>query len=198
MSAAEQALKIAPANREANRVLGIVYAAWPKRRTGGARPQRGDKADGNLRASAIKHLEDGDRRSAVGEAGSECARDAGAPVLRSGAFEKAIPLLIDLVNQEPGWQDGPLLLAEAYAGAGRIADAIAWLEERVGRRSAAAADARRLLRAPAALDGRGRRLRRGAAAGAAQHRLKTRYASALLNAGGRDEIEQGARRADRA
>ena len=32
-------------------------------------------------------------------------------------YDKAIPLLTDLVNQEPGWQDGPMLLVEAYAGA---------------------------------------------------------------------------------
>ena len=50
--------------------------------------------------------------------------------VRSGAYDKAIPLLTDLVKQEPGWQDGPVLLAEAYAGAGRSSDAIAWLEER--------------------------------------------------------------------
>jgi hypothetical protein len=29
----------------------------------------------------------------------------------TGAFEKAIPLLVELVSQEPGWTDGPTLLA---------------------------------------------------------------------------------------
>ena len=41
-------------------------------------------------------------------------------------------MLTDLVNQEPGWQDGPMLLAEAYAGAGRTAEGITWLEGRAG------------------------------------------------------------------
>jgi tetratricopeptide (TPR) repeat protein len=56
MTAAEAALKIAPANREANRVLGTVYAALsesgqdPAARGGG-----GDKADANL-ARAIQHF----------------------------------------------------------------------------------------------------------------------------------------------
>src|SRR5438552_3552607 len=36
--------------------------------------------------------------------------------LRAGPTAKAIPLLAELVAQEPGWEDGPLLLAEAYAG----------------------------------------------------------------------------------
>ena len=47
--------------------------------------------------------------------------------VRTNAYDKAIPLLTDLVNQEPGWQDGPLMLVEAYAGAGRSRDAITWL-----------------------------------------------------------------------
>ncbi len=97
-------------------------------------------------------------------------------------------MLTDLVNQEPGWQDGPMLLAEAYAGAGRTAEAISWLEERAGndprllpsladfyereRRwsDAAGVYGRIVQRAPRNLD------------------LKTRYAQTLLNAGGRDNI----------
>src|SRR6185312_6381280 len=53
--------------------------------------------------------------------------------LATGAFAKAIPLLTALVNEEGQWQDGPTLLAEAYAGAGRIPDGISWLQERVSQ-----------------------------------------------------------------
>ena len=47
----------------------------------------------------------------------------------SGANDKALPLLEDLVAQEPGWTDGPGLLAQAYAATGRDAQAITWLEK---------------------------------------------------------------------
>ena len=67
--------------------------------------------------------------------------------------------------------------------------------DRLARRSgprttAAAADAGGFLRARAALAGRGGRLRAArVAAGAAQRRAsKSRYASALLNAGGRENL----------
>ena len=106
--------------------------------------------------------------------------------LNSGAYDKAIPLLNDLVNQEPGWQDGPLMLAEAYAGAGRTKDAIAWLEERTG-------DDPRLLPALADFYERERRWADAVSAYARalqrtprNNELKARYASALLNMGGRE------------
>src|SRR5881296_3015852 len=56
MAAAEQALKIVPANREANRVLGIVYAALSEGgRGGGGRAAAGDKATADNLAKAIQH-----------------------------------------------------------------------------------------------------------------------------------------------
>src|SRR5882724_9126710 len=45
MAAAEQALKISSANREANRVLGTIYAALSESARGNAPRARGDKAD---------------------------------------------------------------------------------------------------------------------------------------------------------
>ena len=104
--------------------------------------------------------------------------------IRDGMFDKAIPLLSALVDQEPGWGDGPGLLAEAYAGAGRNADAIEWLEgkddprllptladfyERERRWTDAANAYERLLKRPS----RNTDVRE----------MKTRYASALLNGG---------------
>jgi tetratricopeptide (TPR) repeat protein len=128
MAAAETALKIAPANREANRVLGTVYAALSESGQPAARGRGPDQADANL-AKAIRHFEmalDG----AVAESDPNVRATLARLYVRSNAYDKAIPLLTDLVNQEPGWQDGPLMLVEAYAGAGRSRDAIAWLEER--------------------------------------------------------------------
>jgi tetratricopeptide (TPR) repeat protein len=186
MAAAEQALKIAPANREANRVLGTIYAALSESATDNARSRAANSADENL-AKAIKHLELASERAA-GLTDPNIRATLARLYVRGGAFEKAIPLLTDLVNQEPGWQDGPLMLAEAFAGAGRAKDAIAWLEER-------SPDDPRLLPALADFYERERRWSDAAAtyARALQRaprnaELRSRYASALLNAGGRDNI----------
>jgi tetratricopeptide (TPR) repeat protein len=186
MAAAEQALKISSANREANRVLGTIYAALSESARGNAPRARGDKADENL-AKAIHHLELAIDRPA-GEADPNVRATLSRLYVRSGDYEKAIPMLSNLVNQEPGWQDGPMMLAEAFAGAGRVKDAISWLEQRApgdarllptladfyerDRRwsDAAAAYARALQRTPRAIE------------------LKSRYASALMNAGGRENI----------
>jgi predicted Zn-dependent protease len=188
MAAAETALKIAPANREANRVLGTVYAALSESgQQPAARGRGADQADANL-AKAIQHFEmalDG----AVAESDPNVRATLARLYVRGNAYAKAIPLLTDLVNQEPGWQDGPLMLVEAYAGAGRSRDAIAWLEERTPEDP-------RLLPALADFYERERRWPEAAAAysRAIQRAprnaidLKIRYASALMNAGGRDNL----------
>ena len=190
MAAAEASIKIAPDNREANRVLGTVYAALSESGQDPAARGRGaDQADANL-AKAIRHFEtalDG----AVAESDPNVRATLARLYVRSSAYAKAIPLLTDLVNQEAGWQDGPLMLVEAYAGAGRSRDAITWLEERTPGDP-------RLLPALADFYERERRWSDAAAAyGRAIQRaprntvdLKTRYASALMNAGGRDNLEQ--------
>ena len=84
--------------------------------------------------------------------------------------------------------DGPQLLAEAYSGAGRNADAIRWLEE-------ATADSPQLYPTLADFYERERRWKEAADAyahavqlGTRSPNLRTRYAAALLNAGGRDDI----------
>ena len=190
IAAAEASIKIAPANREANRVLGTVYAALSESSQEPAARGRGaDKADANL-ARAIGHFEtalDG----AVAESDPNVRATLARLYVRSNAYDKAIPLLTDLVNQEPGWQDGPLMLVEAYAGAGRSGDAITWLEERTPGDP-------RLLPALADFYERERRWSDAAAAyGRAIQRaprnatdLTTRYASALMNAGGHDNLDK--------
>jgi tetratricopeptide (TPR) repeat protein len=188
MTAAEQAIKIAPANREANRVLGTIYAAMSE--SASENPGRGRAASGgadeNL-GKAIKYLEVATERS-PGLTDPNVRATLARLYVRSGAFEKAIPLLTDLVNQEPGWQDGPMMLAEAYAGAGRAKDAIAWLEERTPgdpRLLPALADFyERERRWPEAADAYARALQRTPR----NSELRSRYASALLNAGGRENV----------
>jgi tetratricopeptide (TPR) repeat protein len=188
MSSAEAAIKITPSNREANRVLGTIYAALSEsgQENQTQRGRNSARADENL-AKAIKYLEVAADKSA-GESDPNVRATLARLYVRSGAFEKAIPLLTDLVNQEPSWQDGPMMLVEAFAGAGRGKDAIAWLEQRTE-------DDPRLL--PALADFYEREHRWSDAAGAYSRALeraprntdlKTRYAAALLNAGGRDNL----------
>ncbi|HVH28993.1 MAG TPA: tetratricopeptide repeat protein [Vicinamibacterales bacterium] len=181
VSSAERALKIDAANREAHRVLGMIAAV----RADGRRLPQG-VADENMK-SAIDHLE---RAVAdpVGEADPNARGTLARLYLRSNEFEKAIPVLVDLVRQQPAWAEGPRLLAQAYAGAGRTAEAIELLDQQASedpsllptladfyerqRRwsDAANAYARALNVAPRNTD------------------LKIRYAQALLNVGGRDDL----------
>ncbi len=117
MGAAEQALKVAPANREANRVLGIVYAALvggrSRRRRRVARLPTGRRPTTSQRRFAIwKRRSSGRCRRAI----PTCVRRWRASTCRREQYDKAIPMLTDLVSQEPGWQDGPAMLAEAYLG----------------------------------------------------------------------------------
>jgi tetratricopeptide (TPR) repeat protein len=46
-------------------------------------------------------------------------------------YGDAIPVLAEIVKQEPGWLDGASLLVQAYVAANRTDDAIRWLEESV-------------------------------------------------------------------
>jgi tetratricopeptide (TPR) repeat protein len=189
MTAAEQALKIAPGNTEAHRVLGTIYAAMAESDnepnngpSGGAARPAGENA-----TRAIQHLEAA-LVGPVGEPDPNLLANLARLYVRTGAHDKAIPLLRDLVSRERGWQDGVSLLAEAYAGAGKNAEAIAWLEE-------AAPDDPRLYATLGDFYDRERRWKDSAGAyamavtGAPRNvTLKMSYASALLNAGDRDGI----------
>ena len=183
VSAAEQSLKVAGANPEAHRVLGLIAAAKIDSR---GRQQQQDGADPEV-TNAIQHLEQA-IANPIGEADPNARGTLARLYLRIVAYDKAIPLLVDLVRQQPAWLDGPRLLAQAYAGAGRTSDAIDLLDEQANEdpsllptladfyerqerwKDAADAYARALNVAPRNVD------------------LKTRYAQALLNAGGRDNL----------
>lgn len=184
-AAAEQALKIAPNNREAHRVLGTIYASMAGRSSDRQRSSR----DGTQQAlaRAIEHLE-----KAVEPSASSVDPNVRAMLaqvyMAASSYDKAIPILVDLVKQEPGWQQGPSLLVEAYSAAGRGADAVAWLEE--------AAPGNPQLYATLA-DFYGRERRWADAAGAYEQALgrsprsfdlRVRMASSLLNTGSRADV----------
>jgi len=187
MTTAEQALKIAPDNREGNRVLGIVYAAMSDGGNDNRSRSNGATKSDEYVTKAIAYLERAIDKP-IGDPDPNVRATLARLYLRSGGYDKAVKLLSDLVNQEPGWQDGPMLLAEAYAGAGRTAEAITWLEER-------AKDDPRMLPALADFYERERRWSDAAAVYARvvqraprNFDLQTRYAQTLLNAGGRDNV----------
>lgn len=182
VSAAEQALKVAGANPEAHRVLGLIAAAKIDSRP--RPPQSGADVDVT---NAIQHLEKA-VANPIGEADPNARGTLARLYLRIAAYDKAIPILVDLVRQQPGWTEGPRLLAQAYAGAGRTAEAIDLLDEQAN-------DDPSLL--PTLADFYERQERWNDAANAYARalnvaprnvELKTRYAQALLNAGGRDNI----------
>jgi tetratricopeptide (TPR) repeat protein len=124
ISTAEQALKVDPKNAEANRVLGTVYAGMVSET-----PRAGRQTQQQNLARAIEHLERAAERPAgQGFADANLRAMLARLYMAAGTFDKAIPLLTDLVKQEPGWEDGAVLLVQAYASSGRTAEAIQWLE----------------------------------------------------------------------
>jgi len=193
MATAEQALKIGPANREANRVLGVIYAALSESGRGGR--SRGAVTGGSATndenlAKAIKYLELA-MAGVIGEVDPNVRATLARAYVLGGQYDKAIPILASLVEEQPNWTDGPVLLAEAYAAAGRNSDAIAWLKEH-------AEEDPRLLPTLADFYERERQWKEAAEAyGRAVERqrrdspeLKARYANALVFAGGRQNLER--------
>ena len=181
VATAEKALKVAPLNQEAHRVLGLIAAA----KADGRRLPAG-ATDENV-TSAIDHLEKA-IADPLGEADPNARGTLARLYLRQMAWDKAIPVLVDLVRQQPGWLEGPRMLAQAYAGAGRIPEAISLLDEQ-------ASEDPSLL--PTLADFYERQQRWEDAADAYARaldvaprntELKTRYAQVLLNAGGRDNL----------
>jgi tetratricopeptide (TPR) repeat protein len=190
---AERALNVAPANAEANRVLGIIYASRLESDARGdqnsGRAIQAPAASPDNAALAVKHLELA-VAGALGEADPNLRATLARLYIHQEQFDKAIPLLTDLVKQEPGWQDGPSLLLEAYAGAGRAGDAVAWLEARVADEPTP-----QLLASLAEFYERDHRWADAASVydrllklAPNSANLRRSYASSLLQAGGRDNL----------
>jgi tetratricopeptide (TPR) repeat protein len=181
MATAEQALKINPDNLEAHRVLGSVYAMMVSQ---GEADKSARDASRDQVAKAIQHLE-------ASLSPATASSDANTRAMLSrlyisvADFDKAIAMLTDLVKQEPSWQDGASLLVQAYAAAGRSAEAVAFLEQ-------SAPDNPRLYSTLAEFYGRQNRWQEATDAYAlALQRsprnfdLRVGYGSALLNLGGK-------------
>lgn len=119
---ADAALAKDPKNLDAHQLLGLIYANRVERASPGGTPAEDAKL-------AVSHLEQG--------------RDPYAPDLRmdltlarlylaTDAAPKAIALLTELIEDEGGFTQAEILLADAYEQAGRRGDAIKALEESIG------------------------------------------------------------------
>jgi len=185
IASGEQALKIAPGNSDAHRVLGTVYASMA---TSVGRGQRAspDAQRENL-TKAIDHLE----KAIVGpvtRADANLRAMLSRLYIASGQFDKAIPMLAELVKQEPQWEDGATMLVEAYSAADRDDEAVKFLQEQVQENS-------ELLPTLADLYANQRKWREAAdtyqmavQGSPRSFDLRVRWASMLLNTGSKEDI----------
>ena len=179
MTTAEQALKLESSNRDAHRVLGTIYASSAT----ADNARRPSNAQRESRDRAIEHLEQSIEKP-VAEADLPAAGMLARLYSAGGAYDKSIDFLTEIIRREPGWQEGMLVLADAYQETGKNAQAIQLLEE-------SAPNAPQFYPALADAYGRERRWRDSAVAyelavraAPRSFELKVRFASSLLNAGG--------------
>ncbi|MCA1561693.1 MAG: tetratricopeptide repeat protein [Acidobacteria bacterium] len=119
--AAEAALERDPANREANRILGSIYAALVEQR----RKLRAGDVTSQYASRAIASLEKA-RREGVPDAGLELT--LGRLYVQTRAYTQAIPALRRVVDDQPGYTDAAFLLAMAQEAVGEPDAAISTLE----------------------------------------------------------------------
>ena len=117
LEAAEAALARDPANQEANRVLGSVYAAYAN----GRQVLRAGDDPSGYAARAAAALEKARR-----DGPSDLAIDLmlGRLYVQTSQFAKAIPVLRRVVQEQPGYSDAALLLANAQEATGETDVAI--------------------------------------------------------------------------
>jgi tetratricopeptide (TPR) repeat protein len=176
VSEAEAALRIEPDNRQAHRILGFVQAALAER------PAPGTSGEA-LVSQAIGHFE---RTLADGRHDPAVEIALGRLYLQVGRHDAAIATLRTFLQNQPGYPEGMMLLAEAYESTGRMSDTVGLLED-VIRVDPDQIRARVWL---ADLYERAGRWKDAAAAwgdlvklGAGARSYRPRYATALVNAG---------------
>jgi tetratricopeptide (TPR) repeat protein len=120
-AAAREALKLNEANLEAHRVLGLVYTAQADNINANAAPQKFLA----LAREAIQHLE---RAAKEQTTAIDVLFSLGRLYLRTGEAKPAVDTFIRVVTQNPGSAQGRLFLAQAYAAADDLKNAIATLD----------------------------------------------------------------------
>jgi tetratricopeptide (TPR) repeat protein len=176
---AESAIERDPVNREANRILGTIYAAFIDQR----QPIRPGDNPAQYGAKAIAALEKA-RQPNVLDVGLELT--LGRLYVQTGAFPKAVPLLQRVVADQPQLLEAAFLLSAAQEGAGNLADATQTIETVIRQNPnyyrgqlRAAELYERQLRWQDAADAYGRAQKLNARATG----LTTRRAAALINGG---------------
>jgi tetratricopeptide (TPR) repeat protein len=179
VQAAEKAIGVEPSNRQAHRLMGFVRTAMAER------PSAGQSAE-MLVTQAIDHFEKalaGGRRDPAAELA------LGRLYVQAGRSEQAVAALRAFLAAQPGHPDAMMLLAEVYDGLGRTADATALLTDviQIDR------DQFRARVMLADLHERNGRWKDAAsvwgdlvALGPRARSYRTRYATALVNAGDLD------------
>ena len=121
LDAADEALKIDPANREANRTLGSIYAALSEQK----RPIRPGDDPATYVAKAIAALEraQGPSRADIG-----VEFTLGRLYARTGRHDKAIDSLGRVFEAQPEYPEGGMMLAASQEDAGKLEDATTTLE----------------------------------------------------------------------
>jgi tetratricopeptide (TPR) repeat protein len=121
MQTAEAALERDPANREANRVVGSVYAALSEQR----RPFRPGDDPAQYPAKGIAALEKSRR-----ESGFDINLELmlGRLYITTRDYDKAIASLRRVVEDQPGYVEGAMLLSAAQEASGLVPEAIGTLE----------------------------------------------------------------------
>ena len=123
--AAERALERDADSAEAHRILGMVHAAFAEgRNIGTTRPRDLEPTAGHAK-TAVDHLERA-RASELPDLG--VLLQLGRLYLSTRAYDDAIEVLTELLDEQPGVDQAVQLLIRAYDGAGRPADAVAVLE----------------------------------------------------------------------
>lgn len=122
VGAAEDALRIDARNREANRILGSVLAAMAEQKR--ALEPGDDPASYGRRATTALEI-------ARGDGGGDLAIDLALArlYLDQDRAADAVPLLRRIVDEQPSFTEGWMLLSDAQSGAGRTEEAMATLKE---------------------------------------------------------------------
>jgi tetratricopeptide (TPR) repeat protein len=121
---AERALKLEPEHTDAHRVLGLIYAELASREASGTAAS----ADTGYRTQAIDHLERA-LTLATGDPAASMRLTLARIYLQGASVDKAIPVLRQLLADNPWLPQGVALLSQAYTSAGRNADAVKLLSD---------------------------------------------------------------------
>jgi len=127
IASAEAAIAIDPGNSEAHRILGSIYARLAERDEPGA---GADRAGTPFRRQAIDHLEQS-LKAARPDVAAGVRLTLARLYMQDGSTDKAIGVLKRLLADEPWLPQGVAMLAQVYTDAGRGPEAIALLKDAV-------------------------------------------------------------------